>query len=103
MSLCDVSFRHELFRNWADPMFWQMVMNLTRNDTLDSRAAGRLNSVVPINSPWKYMSTLISSNGMFQAHIDWSPSRIEDDMQNIVAQITNKDMLIVERDHNLYQ
>jgi hypothetical protein len=103
MSLCDVSFRLEVFRNWADPIFWQMVKNLTIQDTLDSRAAGRLNSVVPINSPWKCMSTLILSNGMFQAHIDWSPSRIEDDMQNIVAQITNKAMLIFERDHNLYR
>jgi hypothetical protein len=66
-----------LFPHWAGPLFWRVASNMITNDTYDCRAAGLLNSTVPINSLWRRISSIIPSTRAFQAYIHWSPHSVK--------------------------
>jgi hypothetical protein len=81
LSLCqfiqlqDVPFCQDVVSHWAGPMFWSMVKNVITNTTYDARAAGFLNSATYIQSPWRSMCRMISSNFTLCPYINrWLPS-----------------------------
>jgi len=79
-----------------------MAKNLMTNNSYNARAAGLIDSAVPIEMPQRCMSGIISSNRMLGAHIHRSPQSIKYDLYSKVAQIMNKDMFIFGRYHNLW-
>jgi hypothetical protein len=73
------------------------------NDTYDARAAGPLNSAVSTESPQRRISGIIPSHRPLSAFIHWSPPIIQNYLECKLAQITNEDMFIFGKDHNLQQ
>jgi hypothetical protein len=73
------------------------------NDTYDARAAGRFNSAVSTESPQRRISGIIPSHRPLSAFIHWSPPVIENYLECKLAQITNNDMFIFGRYHNLQE
>jgi len=78
-----------------------MAKNLTTKDPYDARAPSLLNSEVQLEAPQRRMSRIIPNNRMLLAYIYICPPSIKADLQSKVAQITNQDMFIFGRDHNL--
>jgi len=93
----------QVFPHWAGHMFWWMAKNLRTHNTYDAWAASLLNSAVQIESPWWHMSRILPCNRPVRAYIHWSPPCIDNDLQCMVAQIGNKETVIVGRDHYIEQ